>query len=113
MTLVAVVGLLAAVPGLASADVFAYATNSLGATVTPIDLTTQTAGTPIVVGANPAGIAITPDGKTAYVANFQSNTVTPINLATNTAGAAIPVGSFPSPIAITPDGKTVYVGNAD
>ena len=113
VTLVAAVSVLAAVPGLASADVFAYATNSLGATVTPIDLTTQTAGTPIVVGYNPAGIAITPDGKTAYVANFRSNTVTPIDLTTNTAGAAIPVGSFPSPIAITPDGRTAYVGNAD
>jgi YVTN family beta-propeller protein len=110
--LVAAVSVLAAVPGLASADGFAYATNSLGATVTPIDLTTHTAGTPIPVGNNATGIAITPDAKTAYVANFRSNTVTPIDLATNTAGAEIPVGSFPSLIAITPDGRTAYVANA-
>ncbi len=110
--LIAAVSVLAAVPGLASADVFAYASNSLGATVTPIDLTTDTAGTPIRVGDHAAGIAITPDAKTAYVANFLSNTVTPINLTTNKAGAEIHVGSFPSLIAITPDGKTAYVANA-
>ena len=95
VTLVAVVSVLAAVPGLASADVFAYATNSLGATVTPIDLTTQTAGTPIPVGSNPAGIAVTPDGKTAYVTNSDSHDVTPIDTATNTAGTPISVPSAP------------------
>jgi DNA-binding beta-propeller fold protein YncE len=30
---------------------------------------TDTAGTPITVGSEPVGIAITPDGKTAYVAD--------------------------------------------
>jgi YVTN family beta-propeller protein len=61
---------------------------------------------------NPAGIAITPDGKTAYVANYGSGSVTPINTATNTAGAAITVGVRPTSIAITPDGKTAYVANS-
>jgi YVTN family beta-propeller protein len=82
--------------------------------VTPINVATNTAGTPIVVG--PLGseftaTAITPDGKTAYVSNRVSGSVTPINVATNTAGTPIKVGSGPEGIAITPDGKTAYVSN--
>jgi YVTN family beta-propeller protein len=34
-------------------------------TVTPINLVTNTAGTPIPVGGAPTSIAITPDGSTA------------------------------------------------
>ena len=59
--------------------------------MTPIRTSTDTAGKPIKVGANPAYIAITPNGKTAYVANTHSGTVTPIQIATNTAGKAIKV----------------------
>ncbi len=43
--------------------------------MTPIDTTTNTAGTAITVGSGPIGIAITPDGQTAYVAN--NGSVTP------------------------------------
>jgi YVTN family beta-propeller protein len=89
----------------------AYVGNYGAGTVTPINTATNTAGSPITVGANPWGIAITPDGKTAYVANFGSNTVTPINTATNTPGSPITVGKNPTGIAITPDGKTAYVAN--
>jgi len=34
--------------------------NNVDGTVTPVDLTTDTVGTPITVGTGPAGIAITP-----------------------------------------------------
>ena len=78
--------------------------------MTPIDIATNTAGTPIPVGSGPDAIAITPDGKTAYVVdggaisntNFNGS-VTPIDTATNTAGPAIQVGLGPDAIAITPD----------
>jgi YVTN family beta-propeller protein len=79
--------------------------------VTPIDVATNTAGTPIPAGKDPFPIAITPDGSTAYVANFSDGTVTPIDVATNTAGTPIPAGGDPRSIAITPDGKTAYVAN--
>ena len=46
----------------------AYVTN-FSSSVTPIATATNTPGTPITVGIQPRGIAITPDGKTAYVAN--------------------------------------------
>ena len=63
--------------------------------MTPIDLTTNTPGSPIPVGFQPIAVAITPDGKTAYVTNDHifNGTVTPIDVATNT-----PVP--PSPLAL-------------
>ena len=56
----------------------AYVANDGSNTVTPITISTNTAGSAITVGSDPWGIAITPNGQTAYVANDNSNTVTPI-----------------------------------
>ena len=95
----------ALVPATASAATdppTAYVANAGSNTVTPIDVATNTPGTPIPVGNFPFGVAVTPDGATAYVANLSSNSVTPITVATNTAGTAIPVGTTPSALAITP-----------
>jgi YVTN family beta-propeller protein len=110
---VSAVGLSASVssPAAASTSGTAYVVNYESNTVTPIDLATDTAGTPIPVGSQPDAIAIAPDGDTAYVANGGSNTLTPIDLATNTAGTPIPAGSGPGAIAITPNGDTAYVVN--
>jgi YVTN family beta-propeller protein len=92
-------------------DHTAYVANFSSNSVTPIDTATNTAETPIAVGTNPFGIAITPDGATAYVTNNGSSSVTPIDTATNTAETPIAVGSDPVAIAITPDGATAYVTN--
>ena len=89
----------------------AYVTNNGDGTVTPINTSTDTAGTPITVGTWPDAVAITPDGSTAYVANNGDDTVTPIDTATDTAGTPIAVGSEPIAVAITPDGSTAYVTN--
>jgi serine/threonine-protein kinase len=87
----------------------AYVTNYLGNTVTPIDVATGTAGSPITGVNNPGAIATAPDGKTAYVTSFFGDAVTPIDLATGSVGTPIVVGNDPEAIAITPDGKTAYV----
>ena len=79
--------------------------------MTPIRTATNTAGTPIPVGNDPDGIAITPDGKTAYVANSGDDTVTPIETATNTAGTRSRSGPPRFAIAVTPNGKTAYVAD--
>ena len=82
------------------------------ASVTPVNLATNTAGASIGVGSDPTAIAITPNGQTAYVTSY-SGTVTPIDIATNTAGTAISLNSptypdtYPKGIAITPDGEPV------
>jgi DNA-binding beta-propeller fold protein YncE len=91
-------------------------------TVTPIDLTTNTAGRPIDVSTKPGptgyfgqplAIAITPDGTTAYLANGASSTVTPINLATGTPGQSISLSGKPGAdaIAISTNGAAAYVAN--
>ena len=93
----------------------AYVANLNDNTVTPIDLATGRAGTPIFVGIGsyPGAVAITPDGKTAYVANISSDaTLTPIDLATGRTGTPIqlgPGGAHAIAVAITPDGKTAYL----
>ena len=85
----------------AQAGCTAYVTNagesygSPDGTVSPVDVVTRTAGTPILVGRSAKGVAVTPDGSTVCVANFDDGTVSPIGVATNTAGAPIAVGYFP------------------
>jgi len=86
----------------------AYVANDGEGTVTPINTATNTSGTPIVVGGNPVGIAITPNGRTAYVGNYMSPAVTPIDIATNAVEPGITIGNLPEVIAITPDGSTAY-----
>ena len=85
-------------------------------TVTPIDLSNGKMLSSIAAGDGPAGIAITPDGKTAYVTDAGTSpvgtTITPINLQTRRALAPITVGAGPQGIAITPDGQTAWVALA-
>ena len=79
-------------------------TNSSSNTVSVIDTSTNlVVGSPIVVGNNPAGIAITPDGSFVYVTNTPDNNVSVIDTVTNTVvGSPIGVGLAPIGIAITP-----------
>jgi DNA-binding beta-propeller fold protein YncE len=105
---------LTAAPDGKTAYVVSGATNSgPGATsdqtVTPIDLTTDTAKNPIIL-TNPGDeIAIAPDEKTGYVINgFPSRTVTPINLVTDRPGKPIVLDEPPYRIVMTPGG-TAYL----
>ena len=92
-------------------------TNSFSGTVTPIEVSTNTAGSPIPLGAGtcqfgvcPIDIAITPDGTKAYVTMAGSGTtVVPITLMTNTPGTPISIGITPWAVAIAPNGTTAYV----
>jgi YVTN family beta-propeller protein len=91
----------------------AYVINTTGGSVSPVDTTTNQAGTAIPVAQGPIAVAITPDGATAYVlSGVPSEVVTPIDTATNAPGTPIPVADNSVALAITPDGATVYVGNA-
>ncbi|WP_157829980.1 NTTRR-F1 domain [Bacillus sp. SN10] len=99
---------------LVTSVLLAYVTNSNDDSVSVINTSTNTAITPpILVGAGPRGIVISPDGTRAFVANSNGSSVSVINLITNTVvGAPIPVGDSPIGVAITPDGTRVYVTNA-
>jgi YVTN family beta-propeller protein len=71
-----------------------YVTSGPAKTVTTIDTTTdKVIGTPIVVGGEPAEIALTANGDSAYVATGEA--IVPINLTTGIPG---------NPIARTGDG---------
>jgi len=94
----------------------AYVTQSCGTTVVPVDLVTNTPGTPIQVGPSPWDVAIAPDGATAYVTTGDGVSTTqdalvPIDVATDTAGTPIPLGTGgrAAGVAITPDGGTAFV----
>jgi YVTN family beta-propeller protein len=59
-----------------------------------------------------AGVAFTPDGKTAFVVSRDTNSVWTIDVKTRTKHPDdIAVGSLPWGVAVTPDGKTAFVTN--
>ena len=100
-------------PVAATAAPFAYVTNQFSNTVSVIDVATETVVATINVGVEPAGIAITPDGKKVYVANHQSRSVSVINTATNSVTTTIVLGGGaadrPYQVAIPQDGTKAYV----
>jgi YVTN family beta-propeller protein len=55
-----------------------------------------------LVEQDPAGIAITLDGKEVYVTNFYHHVVSVIDTKTNMVRNVIPVGKFPYRISIAP-----------
>ena len=94
----------------------AYVTNNIEpGIITPINLVSGIAETPITIGATvyAGAIAITPDGSTAYVGDINTGDVIPVNLATKTAGTPIPTCTTPHDVAadivISPDGSTAFV----
>src|ERR1700736_1083162 len=96
-------------------EVSAYISNAGSNSVSVIDTETNTVvGSPLTVGSQPAGVAVTPDGKYAYVTNNGSNAISIIDSVTNRVlGSPITLGSQPAGIAITPDGKYAYVTNTN
>ena len=74
----------------------AYVNNQGDNTVSAITMATGEVSAPIAVGANPGGLAVTPDGKHVYVANpgdsKAAGTVSVIDTATGAVSATIPVG---------------------
>ena len=82
-----------------------YAASAFGE-ITPINLSTDTAGRPMRVASHELGtILITPDGRTAYVTEAGAGVI-PVNLARGRPGRLIRTAE--SQIVITPDGKTIY-----
>jgi YVTN family beta-propeller protein len=67
--------------------------------------------TSILVGSEPAGVAVSPDGSHVYVANSGDVSVSVTDTNTKTVGTSINVGANPVGVAVTPNGKHVYVTN--
>jgi phospholipase C len=109
----AVVG---AAPGVSTAHATtsqgrAYVVNTDGDSVSVIDTATRTVIRTIMVGAEPEGAAISPDGRYLYVADAGTTTVTVVDTRIDRLVATIAVGEYPSAVAIAPNGSRVYVAN--
>lgn len=95
----------------------AYVADFGNSAVTPIDIATNTLGTPIPITGGiltpvPIDVAINPNNKTAYVVDAFNGVVRLIDIPSNTLSPiSIPVGLFPISIAITPNGQKAYVAN--
>lgn len=91
----------------------AYVTNSVGNTVSAVDLTTNKETAKISVGGVPVGVAFTPDGKKAYVTLADKSRIAVIDIATNTASSTTIALSYSNPIGIVidPAGAFAYVAD--
>jgi hypothetical protein len=78
--------------------------------VIPVNLSTDTALRPIVLGVPGAtvGAVMAPDGRTVYVATHRGYVV-PVDTVTRTAGPAIRIGGIPQGMVMSPDGRTGYL----
>jgi YVTN family beta-propeller protein len=76
----------------------------------------DTVSATVAVGAQPFGVAVTPDSGTVYVGNSNQQqsvggSVSVIAASSNTVTQTITVGNLPFGVAVTPDGSKVYVAN--
>jgi 6-phosphogluconolactonase len=94
----------------ANNQVAAFAVNSGTGALTPIP------GSPVPVGRDPQGLAVTPDGKFLFIANFLDNTISVFSIdasgvLTPIAGSPFAANNAPSRVAIDPSGKFLDVTN--
>jgi len=85
-------------------------------TVTPINLASGRAMSPIAVGTGPLAIAIAPGNRFSIVTlqgdpSHPGHQVREINLLTRAVSAPVNVGVNPESVTITPDGTMAYVGD--
>jgi len=73
----------------------AYVANLRASTVSVIDVPSRRVVARVPVGAEPDGVAVSPDGSRIYVANFAGNSVSVIDAATRSVIATIPVDAGP------------------
>ncbi len=87
----------------------AYVANGREATVTVVDLASQSVGRTLDVGAEPVGIAIDPSGATVYVTSFRDGTLTAIDTRASFVIGTTRVGASPRAVVVSPDGTKAFV----
>jgi DNA-binding beta-propeller fold protein YncE len=99
-----------------TAGTLLYASSFTTGSISEIDLATKTVVRIFIVGGEPQGIALSPDGTELFVADESSNGhINVYDLVGDTLETSIPSGSTsaiggPFGMALSPDGKRVYVG---
>src|SRR5437588_6434191 len=98
-------------PGPTIPDRFIYVTNQLDNTLSVIDGSTYKVVATVPVGAFPAGVVVSPDGRHAYIAQGGDNAVAVFDTSTNTIAKNVSLapGSRPRGVALTPAGQFLYV----
>ncbi len=95
---------------------FGYVANSVGNTVTVLDLVYLRADRTLQVGGDPVALAANPTRNEVYVVNRQpgqpTGSVAIIDTKANTVAATIPVGREPASISIDSTGHLAYVANS-
>ena len=99
-------------PLIASAEPFAYITDSFSNSVLVIDTATNAVVATVPVGNSPRGVAVNSLGTRVYVVNSADNTVSVINTLTNIVIATIGVGFAPIGVAVNKAGTRLYVTNS-
>lgn len=87
----------------------AYVSNFDDATMSVIEVSSNTVIDTIAVDDGPTGIAASADGRRVYVANFHSATLGVIDTGRQAMIDAIPVGGSANGVALAPDGVVAYV----
>lgn len=65
----------------------------------------------VIVGGDPQGVAVDPDGKHAYVASYADNSLRVIDTASQKVIGSIHVGANPLGVAVDPDSRHAFVTN--
>ncbi|UCD87841.1 MAG: fibronectin type III domain-containing protein [Desulfobacterales bacterium] len=70
----------------------------------------------VVLGTNPLGVAVSPDGEYVYVTNSEDGNVSVIDTfakreVTVAYNPRVPVGDSPTGVAVSPDGSHIFVAN--
>lgn len=65
----------------------------------------------VIVGGDPQGVAVDPDGKHAYVASYADNALQVIDTANQRVVGSIHVGANPRGVAVDPDSRHAFVTN--
>ncbi|HEV2746626.1 MAG TPA: YncE family protein [Allosphingosinicella sp.] len=89
----------------------AFVANMGSGTVSVIDLAAGRKLRDLPAGAEPEGIALTPDGRQLWVADRKGDVVRVFDTASFAELARIKSGSTPIRVAISPDGRTAVVSN--
>jgi YVTN family beta-propeller protein len=99
-----------------AAGTLLYASSFTTGSISEIDLATKTVVRIFIVGGEPQGIALSPEGTELFVADESSNGhINVYDLVGDTLETSIPSGATsaiggPFGMALSPDGKRVYVG---
>jgi len=93
-----------------------YASSFTTGTISEIDVASQSVARLLIVGGEPQGLALSPDGNQLFVADEAgSGAINVLDLVHNVVAASIPSGATtsiggPFDLAMSPDGSAVYVG---